>query len=845
MPDTQKLTSENTFVDVILPLTLSKVYTYRVPLDLISEMKIGQRVVVQFGKRKLYTALVYNCHNQAPTEYQAKYIHALIDQDAVVLPAQLQFWDWLANYYMCSKGEVMKAALPAGLKLQSDTRIKIHPDFAAISKLEFSAIAKGLTDNEYLIIEALQLQEVLTIENLEQITGLKSVAALLKRMIDRQLIVVYEEIQQKSKPRSFVHYSLHPIFEKEEELKQLMDKLAAKSNRQLSVLLAYLQLSRQLKNASLPHEWVSRRQILETVADGQPALVALVKKQVFISQEMKLDGMLVNQNLELIQAKELNNPQTQAYLSIKTHFETFHTALLHGVTGSGKTEVYIQLIKDAISNGKQVLYLLPEIALTTQIIVRLRAVFGEQLGIYHSRFNENERAETWNNLLGIVPNKSQYNIIVGARSAVFLPFQRLGLIIVDEEHDASFKQYDPSPRYNARDSAIYLAQLHQAKVVLGSATPSVESYYNATNGKFGYVHLATRFGGVEMPQIEIVDLKEAQKKKLVKSHFSVRLLDEIKFALDKKEQVILFQNRRGFAPVVECDACAWTPKCKNCDVSLTLHKSNGQLRCHYCGFTENTPSSCRACGHSYLRSKGFGTEKIEAEIQEIFPSAKVVRMDLDTTKGKFAHQKIITDIESAGVDILVGTQMVTKGLDFDKVSLVGVLNADRMLNFPDFRAFERSFQLMEQVAGRAGRKKTTGKVIVQTYSPSHRVIQQVLNHDFSGMIADQLLERRNFLYPPFCRLIAITLRHSDESTVYSAAQFFGRELKLHFGHLVIGPEAPLIGRIRQEYQQALLLKISPDLSLLKIKAQLLQARNQFLLHPDYKYVKVIFDVDPQ
>ena len=544
-------------------------------------------------------------------------------------------------------------------------------------------------------------------------------------------------------------------------------------------------------------------------------------------------------------AQPLSEQQYVALNEVQGLFQKQQVVLLHGVTGSGKTEVYIHLMQSMLKQGKQVLYLLPEIALTTQIISRLVAVFGELVGVYHSRYNENERVETWNKLMKDATATNNLQIIIGARSSVFLPFKNLGLIIIDEEHDSAFKQYDPAPRYNARDSAIFLATLHGAKVVLGSATPAVETYYNASQSKFGLVKVASRYGGIAMPKVELVNLKEAQKRKQVKSHFSQHLLDEMKLVLDKKEQVILFQNRRGFSPLLECDACGWTPKCRNCDVSLTFHKGSAQLRCHYCGFSEGVPSRCKACGHSYIKTKGFGTEKIEEEIQLLFPMAKVLRMDMDTTRGKFAHQKMLNDFEFAGVDILVGTQMVTKGLDFDKVALVGILNADSMLNFPDFRAFERSFQLMAQVAGRAGRKQSNGKVIVQTLNPEHTIVKQVLTHDYAGMLQDQLLERKNFLYPPFCRLIAITFRHLDEAVVFEAAHFYAKLLRTQVGPLAVGPQPPLIPRLRQEFQQSLLLKIPPELSPQKVKEQLLQVRDQTQQEAAFKWVKIIFDVDPQ
>ncbi len=912
------------FVDVILPLAVPNLYTYRVPFNWNENIAIGKRVIVQFGRGKLYSALIRNVHETPPKLYEAKYIDSILDEHPIVNLKQFQLWDWMSQYYMCHIGDVMIAALPGGLRLASETKIVLNPEY---NKLETS-----LSDKEYLIIEALEIRTVLSINDVSEILEQKTVYPILKTLIEKGVVLINEELKEKYKPKIESFVSLSTYADNEENLKIIFPLLEKKAPKQLDVLLAYMKLSGRYTKLSdedasamrgIKGE-VKKSEIFKKVAGAEAALKSLVQKNIFEIHEREVGRLASFDSANKI--SQLNIIQQQVYESIQQQFgwkgvqsskfkvessalvDELESAiknpqsaiekevvLLHGVTSSGKTEIYVKLIEQAIAQGKQVLYLLPEIALTTQIINRLRKYFGDVVGVYHSKFNGSERVEVWNNVLRVksfelgvesqnselktqnsrlipnselitqnsrlipnselitqnsrlIPNSElithNYKLIVGARSSLFLPFNNLGLVIVDEEHDTSYKQYDPAPRYNARDAAIYLAHIHKAKTLLGSATPSLESYYNAQEGKYGFAEIKQRFGNMQMPEILIADVKDATRKKQMKSHFSPLLLDSVTLALQNKEQVILFQNRRGFAPQLECNTCAWIPQCVNCDVSLTYHKASNQLRCHYCGYSIKPPNKCGACGDTNLRMKGFGTEKIEEELSIFYPKAKIARMDLDTTRSKFAHQHIIQDFEDGNIDILVGTQMVTKGLDFDNVSMVGILNADSMLNFPDFRSFERSFQLMSQVSGRAGRKNKRGKVIIQTQNPDHSIIQEVIHTDFLSMYTNQLLDRKNFNYPPFYRLIEITLIHKDINMVNASAKYLADELKHHFKKRVLGPEFPIVSRIRNLYHKNILLKIERDASVIQVKKILTNLLVQFKSGSDYKSVRVQIDVDP-
>ncbi|TZF84008.1 primosomal protein N' [Pedobacter sp. BS3] len=811
------------FVEVILPLALSKTYTYRVPFNLNDRADIGKRVVVQFGKSKIYTAIVHGITREAPTLYEAKYIIDILDDEPLVNSHQLKLWQWMAGYYLCNLGDVMQAALPAALKLASETRIILLPDHG-FDKAE-------LNDKEYLIVDALEIQNELKVSDIAKLLGQKTVFPILKSLFDKNIIHISEEIVQRYQPRLKAFIRLNSEYADPESRKALFEILE-RAPKQMDALLAYLKLSRD-------NPEIAKSQLLEESGCGNSALKALLDKQIFVQQD-KVVSRLSEYEEELLQHFVLSPAQQGALEAVEAQFEEKDVVLLQGVTASGKTQLYIRLIEKAIARGRQVLYLVPEIALTTQLIERLKKYFGNTIGVYHSKFSDNERAETWNKLL-----KNEYQIVLGARSSVFLPFSNLGLIVVDEEHEPSYKQFDPAPRYNARDSSVYLASIHRAKVLLGSATPALESYFNAKSGKFGLVNLAERFGEAQLPQIEIADIAEETRKKTIRGHFSGKLLDAIEAALARKEQVILFQNRRGYNPYLLCRSCGYSPKCINCDIGLTYHKSTGRLHCHLCGYKQETISVCPACGSVHIESRGFGTERIEEDLAGIFPDARIARMDLDATRTRNSFQRLITDLEERKIDILVGTQMVTKGLDFEGVTVIGIISADSLLNYPDFRAYERSFQLLSQVAGRSGRGNKPGTVIIQAYDVNHRVINQVIRHDYEEMARTELVERRNFNYPPYCRMIQLDFKHKNFQTLAQITVRAERVLKSLFGQRVIGPVQPLVAKVRNYYIVTFTLKIERSgVAINNIKTALKSALLQLEADKLNAGMLVRVDVDP-
>ncbi len=825
------MAKETKFIDVVLPLSVPNLFTYRLPFELNDYIQVGQRVIVPFGKGgKLYTALVKRIHQTPPKEYSAKYVESLLDEQPIVNARQLQLWDWIADYYLANPGDVFNAALPGAFKLASESKVVLNTAF------EGNPIT-DLTDQEYSIFEALEVRNVLSLQEISEILNIKNIHKIVKSLIEKRAIVVEEEVKAKFKPKLITYVRLSNYANEEKNLEQVFNQLG-KAKKQLETLLTFLKLNNRY--SKIPNE--VKKLDLQTQANVSSSIInQLVEKNVFELYDVE-ESRLGKYRNELMGEKTLNEHQQKAYTEIKESFNTKDVTLLHGVTGSGKTELYIKLINESLAEGKQVLYLLPEIALTTQLIVRLQKVFGNRIGVYHSKFNENERVEVWNEVLK--NNSERFQIIMGARSALFLPYSNLGLIIIDEEHENTFKQYDPAPRYHARDTAIVLAKIHQAKVLLGSATPSVESYYNAKENKYGYVELSKRHGGVMMPEILCADVKEATRKKMMKSHFTPDLLKLMTEAFDNKEQVILFQNRRGYAPFMICEECGNVPQCNNCDVSLTYHKLNNVLKCHYCGSNKKMPPACNACGSTRITLKGFGTEQIEEELAIYFPKIRIARMDADTTRSKNAYHQIISDFEDGNVDVLVGTQMVTKGLDFDNVALVGILNADTMLNFPDFRAFERSYQLMSQVSGRAGRKAKRGKVLIQTYDPFHSIIRQVVDSDYVGMYSYEILQRKNFHYPPFYRIIHFSLKHRDKDVLNAGAAEFANNLRIKFGDRILGPEYPLIARIKNLYQKEIIIKIEKSLSVIKTREIIKNLKNDFEVNSPYKSVKIVIDVDP-
>ena len=816
------------YIDVILPLPLKASFTYAVPVDWSEQIRIGMRVVVPFGKKKMYTAIVSIIHTHKPElPYEIKDIICLLDAEPILRYPQLKFWEWISSYYMACMGDVYQAAVPAGMKLESETLVCINPDFEAEAVL---------SDKEQRILDALSDGRPSTVEMLNKATEINSVLPTLKLLLEKNAIEVSESLTEKFRIKTESFVRLNDKCEDDAVLRNVFDELN-RAKKQLDLLMNYIELSKYLQPAK--RKEVAKKELLDKSGISVAVLNGLVEKGVFEVYKKEISRLDINTS-EVQEVFPLNSSQQIALQEINTRFFDKQVVLLHGITSSGKTEIYIHLIKNAIEQGLQVLYLVPEIALTTQLTTRLKRVFGNKLGVYHSKFSDAERVEIWNNVL----NDKTYDVIIGVRSSVFLPFRKLGLVIVDEEHETSYKQFDPSPRYHARNASIVLASMHGAKTLLGTATPSIESYYNACVGKYGLVQLDKRHADMELPEFLVVDTKEAYHKKRMEGHFSDQLLANIKKALENKEQIILFQNRRGYAPYTECKACTYVPKCKNCDVSLTVHKVFNTLTCHYCGYSEPIPNLCPACKTPGLHTKGFGTEKIEDEIKLLFPDARVSRMDMDTTRSKKAYEKLISDFEQYKVDILIGTQMVTKGLDFERVSIVGILNADNMLNFPDFRAHERAFQLMAQVSGRAGRKYKRGLVILQTTFPSHSVIGQVLQNDYLAMYNVQSVERMEFKYPPFYRLIQISLRHKDVQVVKQAAFEMGKRLRAVFGTRLLGPVDPPIGRIQNLYIKQLILKIENEASPVKAKEILNAVSDSILQESKFKSVRIGLDVDP-
>lgn len=815
------------FVDVILPLPLANLYTYSLPEKNGGNVQPGCRVIVPFGRKKFYTAMVWNVHFSAPSDYETKEVTEILDIQPVLLPVQLEFWKWLADYYLCTLGDVYKAALPSGLKIESETVVEYNPDFEA---------SDPLPEREAKLLDILSDGKERTVTQLEKESGGKNILPPVKALLDKEAIYIKEELRRDYKPRMELRVKLADEASTEDCLQKWFTKLE-RAPKQLSLLMKYIELSGFLQNA--PRKEVSKKELLSQSGVSAAVFNGLVEKKVFEVYRQEC-GRLDFSHTETEALHPLNSPQQKAYFSILENFEEKNVCLLHGVTSSGKTEIYIHLIQEILRAGKQALYLLPEIALTTQITRRLKRVFGDRLGIYHSKFSDAERVEIWRKQL----SDQDYQVILGVRSSVFLPFRNLGLVIIDEEHENTYKQQDPAPRYHARNAAILLASFYRAKTLLGTATPSVETYFNATSGKYGCVELSERYQSILLPEIKLVDIRELSRKKRMNAQFSPDLLAYIREALDKKEQVILFQNRRGFAPMIECKVCGWVPKCKNCDVSLTYHKNIRQLTCHYCGSMYEVPSTCPACGSVELVNRGFGTERIEEDIKRIFPEAVVARMDLDTARTRTAYEKIIADFESGKTDILVGTQMVSKGLDFDRVSVVGILNADTMLNYPDFRSYERAYQLMAQVAGRAGRKNNRGLVVLQTKSAGLPVIRQVMENDYVQMYTDQLAERQLFKYPPYYRLVYVYLKHRKEDLLEGMAHTMAERLRTFFGSRILGPDRPAVARVQTFFIRKIVVKIEISASLPKVRELLLRVRHEMMEDERFRSSIVYYDVDP-
>lgn len=815
------------YVDVIVPLPVMGQFTYAVPEELEGKVEWGCRVIVPFGAKKYYTGIVIRTDTTPSGEYETKEVSEVLDTHPILLKHQFAFWKWMADYYLCTWGDVYNAAVPSGMKIESETRVEGNPDFEA---------SAPLSEKEQKVLDLLGQGKAQDIARLEKESRIRNLLPVIKSLLDKEAVRIKEELKQNYKPRTEARVRLTERMRNERNLHIQLD-LLSRAKKQQAVLMKYLELS-HWEEGKEPEE-VSRTRLLEAAQAASPVLNGLVEKGI-LEIYLHETGRLCTDDAGTTQVNTLSQAQQTALNTILHSFAQKNVCLLHGVTASGKTEIYIHLISQVLEAGKQVLYLLPEIALTTQITERLRRVFGNRLGIYHSKFPDAERVEIWQKQL----SDSPYDVILGVRSSIFLPFQKLGLVIIDEEHETSYKQQDPAPRYHARNAAIMLASIFGAKTLLGTATPSIETYYNARQGKYGLVELNERHRQIQLPHIELVDIKELGRKKRMNGQFSPLLLQKIKEALESKEQVILFQNRRGFAPMIECRTCGWVPKCRNCDVSLTYHKRLNQLTCHYCGYTYQVPAVCPACEGMELVNRGFGTEKIEDDIRQLFPEARVARMDLDTTRSRTAYEKIISDFEEGRTDILIGTQMVSKGLDFDRVSVVGILNADSMLNYPDFRSHERAFQLMAQVAGRAGRRNRQGLVVLQTKSPDLPLIRQVLDNNYRELYEDQLTERRLFRYPPFYRLIYVYLKHRKEEVAEQAAAQMAAYLRNGLGDRVLGPDKPPVARIQALFIRKIMVKVEQEASLQKIRLYLTEVQRAIVADERFRTVNVYYDADP-
>lgn len=818
------------YADVVLPLSLENSYTYRVPDDLEKSIVPGCRVIVHFGKKRFYTAIVIHTHHRCPnTAYEIKSIHSLLDTVPVLRRPQLKFWEWISSYYLCKLGDVYKAALPSGLKLESETIITLNEDFEA---------EQPLKPSEGKVLDAFKVGEKLTVSDLEKRTGLRNVLPAISSLLSYGAVEVNEALKRGFVPKMQPFIRLAEPFRSEVKLQQVFSDLK-RAKKQEEVLITYLELSHAL-NPSKAKE-LSKKELLERAGTTTTVLNELLKKGILESYEKEI-GRLQIPVCRLTPPKKLTPAQFEACNRIRETFETKDVCLLYGATSSGKTEIHIHLIDEVLNMGRQVLYLLPEIAITTQITERLAAHFGDRLLVYHSRFSDNERVEVWNKLL----YGNEPMLILGVRSSLFLPFKDLGLIIVDEEHENSYKQQDPAPRYNARNAAIVLANMHGAKTLLASATPSIDSYYNALTSKYGLVELNTRFADTQPPEIIPVDLKELKRKKKMKKDalFSPLLIDKISYALEKKEQVILFQNRRGFAPMVECKECGYVPHCLNCDVSLTYHKRQERLVCHYCGYSIKQLQECPECKSTDIRMMGFGTEKVEEEIASIFPSAKTDRLDFDTARTRTAYERILADFDQGKTQLLIGTQMLSKGLDFANVSVVGILNADGLMNFPDFRAHERAYQLMAQVSGRAGRRDTPGTVVLQTSQPEHPLIRMVMRSAYKEMATLQLGERNMFKYPPYYRLITLVLRSRNETALRETSTIYADKLRTKFGDRVLGPVTPVVTRIQTLYVRNIVLKIEINASIVGTRELLEKVYSEMQSIPSFRQIIFHYDVDP-
>ena len=809
------------YAEIIIPLALPKNYTWMIPPSMESDVMMGMRVEVMLGANKRYAGIIKKLSNVKPDGFDPKPIIAILDEEPIVYEHQLKLWEWMAEYYMCSEGEVMQAAIPSHLKISSESIF--------ILQEEANIDIKNLSDSEYIISEALEIKKELSLIEIQKLLNKKSVYPVVNKLIQKGICIVQETMRDKFTIKSEIYITLHSDYREEVALEKLLNSWS-RAPKQLDLLLSFLHFQKTEGE-------VSQKAILAKANASHAQLKALIEKGVLVTEKRKVDRLAVDHTKGDIHFHALTPSQSNALQDIQTQLETQNVSLLHGITGSGKTQIYVSLINEVIKQGKQALYMLPEIALTAQMIRRLKQYFGGSVAIYHSKFNPNERVEIWNKV-----KSGEIKIVLGARSALFLPYKNLSLIVIDEEHDPSYKQQEPAPRYQARDTAIYYANQLNAKVVLGSATPSVETFYNAKNKKFGYTYLNERFSQASLPKIELVDTKKQPANSAI---LTPVLLAEIKKTIENKKQVILFQNRRGYAPYFICETCGWIPHCKHCDVTLTYHKAKNMLSCHYCGTAYPIVNTCEACGKNSFKQKSFGTEQIEEKLMLSLPGVHVARMDYDNVKGKNEHDYLIQQFEQKQIDILVGTQMVVKGLDFENVDLVGIVDADSLLNFNHYRVNERAFQMMEQVSGRAGRKNDQGKVIIQVSQTQHPIVQYVKDHDYFAFYAFEIQNRKHFAYPPFSRLMSILFKHPENNIAEEAALHFFQSLGPTIQKTVLGPAQPNINRVRNKYIWELSIKISKQPQQLKLaKQQLLHFIRLIQVHPRYKSVQIVIDIDP-
>lgn len=818
------------YADVILPLPIQASFTYEVPESMLGSLTTGCRVLVQFGRSKIYTGIVENIHAYRP-DFEPKEVLAQLDAEPIVRHPQLKYWQWIADYYLCTPGEVMKAALPAALKVESESWVEPVDDVDP-------QLVEGLTEKQALLWAFLMQKKRVRVSELEKVADFANPRVAINKLIDKGLVRMAEQTVNKYVSKKVTMVTLTCEREDGDALHGFFE-LVTRSTRQEKLLIGYLDLSGWMMKDQ-PLRPVEKAELLERTGSTPGILKALIDKGILKTYRTSINRFLPPVTQQKVVLPELSEPQNKALGEIRKSMRERNVTLLRGVTGSGKTEIYSHLMKEALGQGNHVLFLVPEISLTTQLTTRLQKIFGKKLLVYHSKFSDSERVDIWRRLL----TSTEPMIVLGVRSSIFLPFHRIGLVIVDEEHESSYKQYDPAPRYNARDAAIMLATMHGAKVLLGSATPSIETYYKALSGKYGLVELLTRYGDVKLPEVMVTDMGSMRKQRLVSGPFSAQLLREVELTTKAENQSILFQNRRGYAPVVVCGTCGWTPKCENCDVSLVYHKRINELRCHYCGYTMTLPAVCPACGENSLSTFGYGTERVADTLKEIYPDLRISRMDLDTTRNKNAYEEIIGEFSRHETDVLVGTQMVSKGLDFRNVKLVSILNADTLLNFPDFRSNERAFNMMEQVAGRAGRHGESGKVLIQTTAPDNPIISRVVKHDYTGYYAEELEQRRRFFYPPFARVINVYLRHKDEHVLDRLTASYGAELKRVFGERVLGPETPYVSRVSNYYIRTFMLKIEAGASMQKVKELLRTIYVSVAALPGMKQLQLHYDVDP-